>query len=202
MAMFFIKEMIAYLEGNFTQRTPTFIVVDIHGIGYQVNISLNTYEKVANLEKGKLLTHFIVKEDGHSLYGFYEEGERSLFRHLISISGVGPNTARTMLSSLNPEEIKKAIVRGDVSFLKTIKGIGPKSAQRIIVELQDVLSKDAPENYSSLPVKNRTVDEALTAMVMLGFSKPQSEKAIDRVLKENPENISVENIIKQALRMI
>lgn len=194
--------MISYVEGKFVSKSPTTIVVDVHGIGYDVHISLYTYEKVSKMEQGKLLTHFIVKEDGQALYGFFGEDERSLFRHLISISGVGPNTARMMLSSLNPEELKKAIVRGDVSFLKTIKGIGPKSAQRIVIELQDVLKKDVPDSYSALPMKNRAVEEALSAMVMLGFSKPLSEKAIEKVLKDNSEDITVEEIIKLALRMI
>ena len=182
--------------------TPTYVVVDVHGLGYQVNISLHTYEKVANMASGRLLTHFVVKEDGQSLYGFHDEDERSLFRHLISISGVGPNTARTMLSSLPPTEIKKGIINGDVGFLKTIKGIGPKSAQRIIVELQDVLSKEAPEGYGNFPMKSRMAEEALSAMVMLGFSKIQAEKAIEKVLKGNHPEISIEELIKQALRMI
>ncbi len=194
--------MIAYLEGKFTLMTPTYVVVDIHGLGYQVNISLHTYEKVAGKTSGKLLTHFVVKEDGQSLYGFNDEEERSLFRHLISISGVGPNTARTMLSSLAPAEIKKGIIRGDVSFLKTIKGIGPKSAQRIIIELQDVLAKDAPEGFAGHTPKSRMGDEAISALIMLGFNKIQAEKVVEKVLKENNPDISVEELIKMALRMI
>jgi len=173
--------MITYVEGKYAELTPTYVVVDINGLGYQVNISLHTYEKVLGKTNGKLLTHFVVKEDGQSLFGFFDEEERSLFKHLISISGVGPNTARTMLSSLPPSEIKKGIIRGDAGFLKTVKGIGPKSAQRIIVELQDVLSKEAPEGYLDHSPKNKTAEEAISAMVMLGFNKLQAEKVVLKV---------------------
>jgi holliday junction DNA helicase RuvA len=194
--------MIAYINGPLAFKSPTYVVIDVQGIGYQVNISLNTYEKVVNLEKCRLLTHFIVKEDAHQLYGFFEEEERNLFRHLISISGVGPNTARMMLSSLSPEELKRAIIRGDVSLIKTIKGIGPKSAQRIVVELQDVLKKTTPEDFGVVTEKTRTYEEALAAMTMLGFNKALAEKAISKVLKDNPVTISVEELIKQALKSI
>lgn len=194
--------MIAYINGPLAFKSPTYVVIDVNGIGYHINISLHTYEKVVNLERCRLLTHFIVKEDAHQLYGFFEEEERNLFRHLISISGVGPNTARMMLSSLSPEELKRAIIRGDISLIKTIKGIGPKSAQRIVVELQDVLKKTTPEDFGVVTEKTRTYEEALAAMTMLGFNKALADKAISKVLKENPGTLSVEELIKQALKSI
>jgi holliday junction DNA helicase RuvA len=194
--------MISYIDGPLAFKSPTYVVIDINGIGYHINISLYTYENVVNLERCRLLTHFIVKEDSHQLYGFFNDEERNLFRHLISISGVGPNTARMMLSSLSPEELKRAIIRGDVSLIKTIKGIGPKSAQRIVVELQDVLKKDTPADFGVVTEKTRTFEEALSAMTMLGFNKGLAEKAISKVIKDNPGSISVEELIKHALKSI
>src|SRR5438046_3188562 len=140
--------MYEYIEGNLTYKSPTYVVADVNGVGYQLNISLNTFERIVNLDRYRLWVHFVVREDAQLLFGFADEEERSLFRHLISISGVGPNTARMMLSSLSPNELKRAIIRGDVSLMKTIKGIGPKSAQRIIVELQDVFKKTATEEMT------------------------------------------------------
>nr|MDQ3073673.1 Holliday junction branch migration protein RuvA [Bacteroidota bacterium] len=136
------------------------------------------------------------------LYGFMEEGERTLFRHLISISGIGPNTARMVLSSLPPEELRHTIIRGDVALLKAIKGIGPKSAQRIVIELQDVLKKTSAEDLPELAGRSRATEEALAAMVMLGFGRPAVEKAISRILRENKEELTVEELIKHALKMI
>jgi Holliday junction DNA helicase RuvA len=194
--------MIEYLEGRLTVKTPTYIVVDINGLGYHVNISLHTYEKVANLEKVRVFIHPVIKEDAHMLFGFFDEPERALFRHLISVSGVGPNTGRMMLSSLSPEELKRAIIRGDVSLIKSIKGIGPKGAQRIIVELQDVLKKTSTEDFAVNTGKSRVIDEALAAMTMLGFNRLIAEKAISKVLQEHPADIPVEELIKQALKSI
>ncbi|MGZ5244523.1 MAG: Holliday junction branch migration protein RuvA [Bacteroidia bacterium] len=194
--------MIEYLEGRITVKTPTYIVVDINGLGYHVNISLHTYEKVSSLDKVRVFIHPVIKEDAHMLFGFFEEAERSLFRHLISVSGVGPNTGRMMLSSLSPEELKRAIIRGDVSLIKSIKGIGPKGAQRIIVELQDVLKKTSSEDFVVSSGKPRVIDEALAAMTMLGFNRLIAEKAIAKALHDNPGDIAVEDLIKQALKSI
>lgn len=194
--------MIEYLEGRITVKTPTYIVVDINGLGYHVNISLHTYEKVNSLDKVRVFIHPVIKEDAHMLFGFFDESERALFRHLISVSGVGPNTGRMMLSSLSPEELKRAIIRGDVSLIKSIKGIGPKGAQRIIVELQDVLKKTATEDVTVVGSKSRVIDEALAALTMLGFNRLVAEKAIAKAMHDNPGELAVEELIKQALKSI
>ena len=194
--------MIAYVEGQIAHKNPAYIVLDVQGVGYQVHISLHTYEQVANKERCRLLTHQVIREDAHQLYGFFEEDERELFRNLITISGIGPNTARMMLSSLSPEELKRAIIRGDVSLIKTIKGIGPKSAQRVIVELQDVLKKSSSGDFPLMTEKNKLADEALAAMATLGFSRPLAEKAIHKILQSNAGNITIEELIKQALKSI
>ena len=195
--------MIAYIDGNMAYKTPTYVVMDVHGIGYEVNISLYTYEKIANIDRCRLFNHQVIKEDAHQLFGFIEEEERSIFRHLISISGVGPNTARMILSSLSPDELKRAIIQGDITLLKSVKGVGPKSAQRIIIELQDVLTKDtAGGSLLVVSDKSRILNEALAAMAALGFSKALAEKAIARVLRENPGQMTVEELIKKALKLI
>ncbi len=194
--------MIEYLEGRITVKTPTYIVVDINGLGYHVNISLHTYEKVSGLDKVRIFIHPVIKEDAHMLFGFFDDAERALFRHLISVSGVGPNTGRMMLSSLSPEELKRAIIRGDVSLIKSIKGIGPKGAQRIIVELQDVLKKTSTEDITVTSGKSRVTEEALAAMTMLGFNRLIAEKAIAKALHDNPGEITVEELIKQSLKVI
>jgi Holliday junction DNA helicase RuvA len=194
--------MIEYLDGKITAKTPTYIVIDINGLGYHVNISLHTYEKVSQLDKVRVFIQPVIKEDSHTLYGFFEEAERTLFRHLISVSGVGPNTGRMMLSSLSPEELKRAIIRGDVSLIKSIKGIGPKGAQRIIIELQDVLKKTSSEDFVVSTGKPRVIDEALAAMTMLGFNRLIAEKAIAKALHDNPGELAVEDLIKQALKAI
>ena len=194
--------MIAYVDGVLSFKSPTYVVIDIHGLGYHVNISLHTYDKINALERCKLLTHQVIREDTNQLFGFYDEEERELFRHLLSISGIGPNTARMMLSSLSPQEWRHAIIRGDLPLIKSVKGIGPKSAQRIIVELQDVLKKTSVDETNLYPEKTKTTEEALAALTMLGFQRALAEKAIAKVLLENPGSISVENLIKQALKTI
>lgn len=194
--------MIAYVEGKLEQLNPAYAVIDVGGVGYHINISLNTYEKISNLQRCRLLTHQVIKEDAHQLFGFFEENERELFRHLISISGVGPNTARMMLSSMSAKELKQAIIRGDVSLMKSIKGIGPKSAQRIIVELQDVLQRSVSEEYDGLVQQNRVVEEALAALVTLGVQRNVAEKVVAKVQKEHGQDISIEELIKQALKSI
>jgi Holliday junction DNA helicase RuvA len=194
--------MIAYIEGKLTYKSPTFVVIDVHGVGYQINISLNTYEQIANLDETRLLTQQIIREDAHQLYGFHKEEERELFRLLITISGIGPNTARTMLSSVSPEELKRAIIRGDVSLMKTMKGVGPKTAQRLIVELQDTLKKTTAEEFTTISEKTRIIDEALSAMVMLGFARPMAEKAVSKIIREQQGSLTVEELIKLALKAI
>jgi Holliday junction DNA helicase RuvA len=194
--------MIAYISGNITFKSLTYVIIDIMGIGYHINISLNTYEKIASLDACRLLTHVVIKEDAHQLFGFFDEDERELFRQLIGISGVGPNTARMMLSSLSTEELKRAIIGGDISLIKSIKGIGPKGAQRIVIELQDVLKKTNAGDMAVVFEKTRAVDEALAAMQTLGFQRLQAEKAVSTVMRNSKGGLTVEEILKQALKLI
>jgi Holliday junction DNA helicase RuvA len=194
--------MYAYIDGKLVFKCPTYVVLEAGGIGYQINISLNTYSKLPSEERCKLYVWQHVKEDAHTLYGFVEEGEKRLFLHLISVSGIGPGTGRMILSSITPEEIQTAIVKGDLPLIQRIKGIGPKSAQRIILELQDKLKKEGLESLTSLPQYNSARDEALSALVMLGFGKNQAEKALDNILKKQAGTITVEDLIKGALKAL
>ena len=192
--------MYAYLDGKLVFKCPAYVVIDTNGIGWHVNISLNTYSNLKEQERCKLFTWLHVKEDGHTLYGFADEGERRLFLHLISVSGIGPNTGRMILSSITPVEIQTAIVKGDVALIQRIKGIGPKSAQRIILELQDKLKKEGNETLTAVPQYNSARDEALTALIMLGFARNLAEKALDKAVKSEGDNLSVEQFIKIALK--
>lgn len=194
--------MYAYIDGRLTFKGPTYVVLEAAGIGYQINISLNTYSKLPSEERCKLYTWLHVKEDAHTLYGFIDEGEKRLFLHLISVSGIGPGTGRMILSSITPEEIQTAIVKGDLPLIQRIKGIGPKSAQRIILELQDKLKKEGLESLTSIPQYNTAKDEALSALVMLGFAKNQAEKALDNILKQQGGTLTVEQLIKSALKSL
>lgn len=193
--------MIAYITGKLTVKTPAYVIIETNGIGYHINISLQTYSAIQNLDECKLHTYFHVKEDAQVLFGFYTEKERSIFTNLISISGIGPNTARMILSSITPGELEKAIIEGNVSLIQSIKGVGPKSANRIIIELKDKLAKtaDLSQLNSSSP-HNNIKDQALSALVMLGFSKSAAEKAIDKSLQNSDVNASVENLIKLSLK--
>ena len=193
--------MFAYISGVITHKSPAYVIIEAGGIGYGINISLNTFSKIQSLNKCKLLTYFHVKEDAQVLYGFADEMERSLFIHLISISGIGPNTGRMVLSSFPPEEIRWAIINGDVRLIQSIKGIGPKSAQRIILELKDKLKKEPAEEVNFIPAGNNTLkEEALSALIMLGFTKSDAEKSVQKVLKSTPEVEKVEDLLKEALK--
>lgn len=194
--------MYAYIHGKLVFKCPNYVVIDAGGIGYHINISLNTYAELEEKENCKLYTWLHVKEDAHTLYGFFEEGERRLFLHLISVSGIGPNTGRMILSSITPSEIQTAIVKGDVPLIQRIKGIGPKSAQRMILELQDKLKKEGPDSLISMPIHNTAKDEALSALVMLGFNKNIAEKALEIAIKASSEILSVEALIKIALKSL
>jgi Holliday junction DNA helicase RuvA len=194
--------MYAYIDGKLVFKCPTYVVIDAGGVGYHINISLNTYGALNDLERCKLFTWLHVKEDGHTLYGFSDEGERRLFLHLISVSGIGPNTGRMILSSITPAEIQTAIVKGDVPLIQRIKGIGPKSAQRMILELQDKLKKEGPDSLISMPSNNTAREEALSALVMLGFNKNVAEKALEAAIKSEDESLSVERLIKIALKSL
>lgn len=194
--------MYEYIDGRLAFKCPAYVVIETSGIGYHIHISLNTYSSLKDQERCKLYTWLSVKEDSHTLYGFADEGERRLFLHLISVNGIGPNTGRMMLSSITPAEIEQAIIQGDVNQIKRIKGIGPKSAQRLIIELQDKLKKDGPGTLISMPINNTSKDEALSALVMLGFVKNTAEKAVDAAVKSSAEPLSVESIIKLALKTL
>jgi len=194
--------MYAYIDGRLTYKNPAFVVVEAGGIGYHINISLNTYSALANVERCKLYTWLYVKEDAHTLYGFADEGERRLFLHLISVSGIGPNTGRMILSSITPVEIQNAIVQADLPLIQRIKGLGAKTAQRLVLELQDKLKKEGVDSLISMPQHNTVKDEALSALVMLGFAKQITEKTIDQILKVTEGTLSVEQLIKQALKKL
>jgi Holliday junction DNA helicase RuvA len=191
--------MFEYIDGKLTFKCPTYIVVEAGGVGYHLNISLNTYSSLANAERCKVYTWLYVKEDAHTLYGFADEGERRLFLHLISVSGIGPNTGRMMLSSITPIEIQTAIVNADLALIQRIKGIGAKTAQRLVLELQDKLKKEGSGSLIAAPLNNTVREEALSALMMLGFAKPASEKAIGNAEKSG-QDLSVEQLIKIALK--
>ncbi|MFN4235234.1 MAG: Holliday junction branch migration protein RuvA [Bacteroidia bacterium] len=191
--------MITQIEGNVIEKTPTYVVIDCMGIGYQIHISLNTFSKIPVSGKYKLYTLLIIREDAHLLYGFADKQERHLFELLTSVSGVGASTARMILSSLTPTELEQVIASGNVAALKSIKGIGEKSAQRIIVDLKDKISKEFIHAENVLPFLNPIRDEALAALLALGFQKQAAEKAIDKTLKSNNTS-SVEELIKLTLK--
>lgn len=199
--------MYSYIKGRLAEKHPTHAIIDINGMGYIVQISLHTYSRIADQEQCKLFLHHVVREDAQLLFGFTDEQERSLFRNLISVSGIGANTARLILSSLSPEELVQAIVQKDVARLKAVKGIGAKSAERIIVDLKDKLEK-TDFSQEILPVSHNTIkQEALTGLIILGFSKVQAEKAIEKILQsgelvEGEDASSVEDLIKEALRVL
>lgn len=192
--------MFEYIDGKLTFKCPTYIVVEAGGIGYHIHISLNTYSSLRDTERCKIYTWLHIKEDAHTLYGFADEGERRLFLHLISVSGIGPNTGRMMLSSITPVEIQTAIVNADLPLIQRIKGIGAKSAQRLVLELQDKLKKEGSGSLISAPLNNTVKEEALSALMMLGFAKAASEKAIDNAVKIGGQDLSVEQMIKTALK--
>ena len=193
--------MIAQIKGKLVDKTPTYVVIDCGGVGYEVKISLNTFSQLGESEICLLYTHFVVREDAQLLYGFKETSERELFRLLISVSGVGSSTAMMILSSLSPSETKEAILNSDVNTLKSVKGIGAKSAERIIIDLRDKIAKVDSGSTISLPSNNTVKDEALSALVMLGFVKKTAEKALDKIVKEK-DDFTVEELIKRELKSL
>jgi len=191
--------MIDYIKGAVTQITPTFLTIETGGIGYMVNISLTTFSKLEGKSEFKILIHEVIREDTHQLFGFADNDEREIFRLLISVTGVGANTARMMLSSLNPAEIEKSIAGSDVNTLKSVKGIGLKTAQRIIVDLKDKIGKQAGTGEIFAFENNTRRDEALSALVMLGFAKSAVAKVLDNIVRTD-KNLTVEELIKKALK--
>lgn len=191
--------MIAHLQGRLVEKSPTEVVIECHGVGYSVNISLHTFSLLPDGENVKLYTHLQIKEDAHTLFGFVEKAERELFRMLISVSGVGAGIARTMLSSLEPKQVIQAIASGDAVAIQSIKGIGAKTAQRVVLDLKDKVLKLYDLEEVSATGYNTNKNEALSALEVLGFNKKLAEKAIDKILKESP-SATVETIIKLALK--
>lgn len=198
--------MIAYLKGNFTAKTPTTVLVEVQGVGYEVNISVHTYSKIQGLDKGTLLTCLLIREDAHILYGFYEQEEKDLFLQLISVSGVGAAIARVMLSSLPPAEITRAIVQGNEPVLERVKGIGKKTAQRLVLELRDKLGRKAIPGLPGTDIPslqhNTTETDALNALLALGIARSAAEAALRKVSKGEGEIEGVEQLIKRALQVL
>lgn len=195
--------MIAYLNGKLAYKSPALVHMDVNGIGYEVQISLNTYSRIQDMESCKLLTFLQIKEDAHTLYGFFEEAERSLFLLLISVSGVGASTARMMLSSLQPEDVQRAIMMENEKMLESVKGIGAKTAKRIILELKDKLTKHKDTGIHLSASTNNTIHEdALNALITLGIARNMAESSIQKVLKSEPLLQNLEELIKKALKTL
>lgn len=193
--------MYEYIEGPLIEKNPAYCVIDIAGVGYFIQISLTTFSQLDQHSRGKLYIHQVVREDAHLLFGFFSRQERELFRLLLSVSGIGANTARMMLSSLSPDDLQQAILSGNTSLLQSIKGIGTKTAQRVIIDLRDKIGK---EKFSGeiFPVKdNRLKDEALSALVILGFNKGEADKVISKILLAE-KNLPLEDLIKKALKQL
>lgn len=194
--------MIAYLSGKYSYKTPAVVYVDVNGVGYEVNISLNTYSLIQSLSEGKLYTYLQVKEDSHTLYGFFDAIEKEMFILLISVSGVGASTARMMLSSMKPEEISNAIMMNNAKLLESIKGIGRKTAERLVLELRDKVNK-LSSSVPGIQFKGNTIEQdALNALIALGISRPIGEQSIKKVKNTDPTITDLEELIKKALKAI
>ena len=194
--------MIAFVTGRFVYKAPSVVHVDVNGVGYEVQISLNTYSKIQQLDRGSLHTWLHIKEDAHTLYGFFDLAEKNIFVQLISVNGVGTSTARMMLSALQPEELSQAIITGDTFTLEKIKGIGKKTAERIVLELRDKISKNIPPTNSSALINNTLQHDALNALVALGIARNMAESAIKKALSSDPSTENLEILIKKALQLI
>jgi len=194
--------MYAYLEGKFTYKSPALVYVDVNGVGYEVNISLNTYSDIQSSEAGRLYTHLQVREDAHILYGFSGQPEKEMFLLLISVSGVGAATARMMLSSLRSQEVSAAITQGNVKLLESVKGIGKKTAERLVLELKDKVGKQESGAGLVQTAGNRLEQDALTALTALGISRAQAELSIRKIIRAEPSVIPLEDLIKKALKAI
>lgn len=193
--------MIAFIRGNFVQKSPATVYVDVAGVGYEINISLHTYSKIQDMESGTLLTHLLVREDAHILYGFFEQAEKDMFLLLLGVSGVGASTARVMLSYMKAEELSRAIIQGNAKLLESIKGIGRKTAERIILELRDKLTKQPVDANISSWKGNTLEADALNALIALGINRQAADAAIQKVLKLEPD-ADVEALIKKALQSL
>jgi Holliday junction DNA helicase RuvA len=194
--------MYAYLQGKFSYKSPAQVYIDVHGVGYEVNISLTTYSSIQNITEGKLFTYLQIKEDGHTLYGFFEKEEKEMFVLLIGVSGIGAATARLMLSNLIPAEIVKAIQQGNIKLIESVKGIGKKTAERLVLELKDKVSKHPSITGILLPQGNSLQQDALNALIALGINKNQAEQSIQKVILAEPSVTHLEDLIKKALKAI
>jgi len=194
--------VIAFVRGKFIVKNPAQVIVDVNGVGYECHISLNTYAAIDNKENGQLFTYLHLYENGQTLYGFAEQSEKDLFTQLISVSGVGAATARMMLSGLRPEEIIRAIVQNNARQLESVKGIGKKTAERLVLELKDKLGKQSTESIISASVNNRVEIDALNALISLGIARPTAEQALKKAVAANPEPLPLEELIKRALKNV
>ena len=194
--------MFAFLKGEFVHKLPAMVAVDVNGVGYEVQISLNTYSRIQALERGVLFTHLHIQEDKHTLYGFFEAVEKEMFLMLLSVSGVGAATARMMLSSMKPDEIARAISQNNTKLLESIKGIGKKSAERIILELRDKVGRIGSGSNISRVTNNSLEQDALNALVSLGIARNTGEQAVKKVISAEPDLDQVEIIIKKALKLL
>lgn len=193
--------MITQIKGRLVEKTPTYVVIDCNGVGYLLHISLQTFSAISDDENIRLFAHLSVKEDAHTLYGFIDKTERAIFRLLISVSGVGPSIARTMLSSMNSEEIQQAIASENIALIQSVKGIGAKTAQRVIIDLRDKILKTFDMEGISVEQNNTNKEEALSALEVLGFNRKQSDKVLSAILKDN-KDATVELLIKGALKSL
>jgi Holliday junction DNA helicase RuvA len=193
--------MIAFLRGDFVYKSPATVHVNVNGVGYEVQVSLHTYSKIQQLDKGQLFTYLLVREDAHILFGFFETAEREMFIHLINVSGIGATTARVMLSYMKPDELSRAIVQGDIRTLEGIKGIGKKTAERLVLELKDKLAKQSMETNIPSMKHNTLHGDALNALLALGINRQAADQAIQRTLSQEP-GLPVEELIKKALRTL
>ena len=194
--------MITHLQGQLVEKTPTYVVIDCNGVGYMIHISLNTYSKISEEKQLRLYTYLQIKEDAHTLFGFYEKSEREVFSLLLSVSGVGASTARIMLSSLSPSQLQSAIINGDAKTIQSIKGIGAKTAQRIILDLREKMIKLGGVEESSNNDTNINKQEALSALEVLGYPQKVAENVVQKIISKANDNLSVEEIIKQALKLL
>lgn len=193
--------MIAFLRGNFIFRSPTQVIVDVNGVGYELQISLHTYSAISTSSSGQLATYLHITENAQTLFGFHEAAEKDLFLQLISVSGVGASTARMMLSGMKPDEIIKAILQNNIRQLESIKGIGRKTAERLIVELKDKLGKQTTISAEAFTPQNNTIEQdALIALTSLGIARPAAEAALKKAVKTNPDNINLEELIRLSLK--
>jgi len=194
--------MYSYFKGKLVEKNPTDVVIECGGVAYHLNISLQTYSQIKDREEVLLFAHLIVREDSHTLFGFFEKAERTMFRHLISVSGIGANTARMILSSMNSEDVFNAIITNNIGAFQSVKGVGAKTAQRVILDLKDKVAKSSGSAEIIDGAYNTNAEEALSALVMLGFNRNIANNAIQKVIKTNGHSLTVENMVRLTLKQL